>query len=93
MSNWRRVIEQNEAAVSASTNRSGGPSGLARLSKLNARYRAKRTDSLPDAADVEMAVFGLSFEVWAANTKIRDTVRETYGKALRSNLQTLDKQL
>lgn len=60
---------------------------------LNARYRAKRTDSLPDAADVEMAVFGLSFEVWAVNTKIRDTVRETYGKALRSKLQTLDSQL
>lgn len=28
---------------------------------LNARYRANRSDSLPDAADVEMAVFGLSF--------------------------------
>src|ERR1700751_3200031 len=33
MSNWRRGIEQNEAAVSASTKRSGGPSGLIRLSK------------------------------------------------------------
>ncbi|HYW40219.1 MAG TPA: hypothetical protein VE957_19090 [Terriglobales bacterium] len=60
---------------------------------LNARYRANRSDSLPDAADVEMAVFGLSFEVWTVNTKIRDTVRETYGKALRSKLQALDKQL
>jgi hypothetical protein len=60
---------------------------------LNARYRANRSDSLQDAADVEMAVFGLSFEVWAVNTKIRDTVRETYTKALRSTLQALDKQL
>jgi hypothetical protein len=60
---------------------------------LNARYRANRTDSLPDAADVEMAVFGLSFEVWAVNKKIRDTVRETYGKVLRSKLQVLDSQL
>jgi hypothetical protein len=33
MSNWRRAIEQNEAAVSASTKRSGGPTGLLRLSK------------------------------------------------------------
>jgi hypothetical protein len=60
---------------------------------LNARYRANRSDSLQDAADVEMAVFGLSFEVWAVNTKIRDTVRETYTKALRSTLRALDKQL
>jgi hypothetical protein len=60
---------------------------------LNARYRANRSDSLPDAADVEMAVFGLSFEVWAVNTKIRDKVRETYGKALRSKLQAFDSQL
>jgi hypothetical protein len=60
---------------------------------LNARYRANRSDTLPDAADVEMAVFGLSFEVWAVNAKIRDTVRQTYGKALRSKLQALDSQL
>ena len=51
---------------------------------LNARYRANRSDSLQDAADVEMAVFGLSL-VWAVNTKIRDTVRETYTKALRAH--------
>jgi hypothetical protein len=60
---------------------------------LNARYRANRTDSLPDAADVEMAVFGLSFEVWAVNTKIRETVREAYGKTLRSKLHAFDKRL
>jgi hypothetical protein len=60
---------------------------------LNARYRANRSDSLPHAADVEMAVFGLSFEVWPINTKMRDTVRQTYGKTLRSKLQALDKQL
>jgi hypothetical protein len=44
---------------------------------LNARYRANRTASLPDAADIEMAVFGLSFEVWPINMKIRDSVRQT----------------
>ena len=60
---------------------------------LNARYRANRAISLPDAADIEMGVFGLSFEVWAVNTKIRATVRETYGKALRSKLKALDGQL
>jgi hypothetical protein len=60
---------------------------------LNARYRANRSDSLPDAADVEMAVFGLSFEVWTVNAKMRDTVREAYGKALRSKLQGIEKQL
>ena len=41
---------------------------------LNARYRSNRTTFLPDVADVEMAVFGLSFEVSPVNTKIRDIV-------------------
>jgi hypothetical protein len=50
---------------------------------LNARYRAMRTDSLPDAADVEMAVFGLSFEVWPVSTKVRDSVHQTYGNPAR----------
>ena len=60
---------------------------------LNARYRAMRTDSLPDAADVEMAVFGLSFEVWPVSTKVRDSVRQTYGNTLRGKLHALDGQL
>lgn len=60
---------------------------------LNARYRANRTASLPDAADVEMAVFGLSFEVWPVNMKVRDSVRQTYGNTLRGKLQALDGQL
>ncbi len=60
---------------------------------LNARYRANRSDTLPDAADVEMAVFGLSFEVWSANTAIRNSHRQTYVSTLRGTLQALDKQL
>jgi hypothetical protein len=60
---------------------------------LNKMYREQRTNSLPDAADVEMAVFGLSFEVWPANAKIRDSVRQTYGSTLRGKLEALDKQI
>lgn len=30
---------------------------------LNTAYRSKRTPSLPRTADVEMAIFGLSFKV------------------------------
>ena len=60
---------------------------------LNARYRANRTVYVPDAADVEMAVFGLSFEVWPVNAKIRDSVRQTFGSTLRGELQALDNRL
>lgn len=60
---------------------------------LNARYRANRTVYLRYAADVEMAVFGLSFEVWPVNANIGDSVRQTYGKTLRGKLQALDGHL
>jgi len=60
---------------------------------LNARYRANRTVYLSYAADVEMAVFGLSFAVWPVNTKIRDSVRQTFGSTLRGKLHALDNRL
>ena len=60
---------------------------------LNARYRANRSDTLPDAADVEMAVFGLSFEVWSANQTIRDRHRQNYVSSLRGTLTALDGRL
>jgi len=40
-----------------------------------------------------MAVFGLSFEVWPVNMKVRDSVRHTYGNTLRGTSLALDGQL
>jgi hypothetical protein len=60
---------------------------------LNKMYREQRTASLPNAADVEMAVFGLSFEVWPANKTIRESHRQTYISMLRGALQALDHRL
>jgi hypothetical protein len=60
---------------------------------LNNMYRQQRTSSLPDAADVEMAVFGLSFEVWSANQTIRDRHRQNYVSTLRGTLTALHSQL
>jgi hypothetical protein len=60
---------------------------------LNKMYREQRTASLPNAADVEMAVFGLSFEVWSANIAIRNKHHQTYVSTLRGTLHALDNQL
>jgi hypothetical protein len=57
--------------------------------QLNEMYRAQRTSALPDTADVEMAVFGLSFEVWPVNQTIRNKHRLDYEGMLRGSLLTL----
>jgi hypothetical protein len=60
---------------------------------LNDIYRKKRTACLPRTADVEMAIFGLSFKVWEPNSQVRYSVGETYGKTVRRRLLNLDKVL
>jgi hypothetical protein len=60
---------------------------------LNDIYRKKRAGCLPRTADVEMAIFGLSFKVWEPNSQVRYSVGETYGKTVRRRLLNLDKVL
>jgi hypothetical protein len=59
------------------------------------RDRVPQT-SLTRVADVEMAVFGLTFMVKAwnpTNPKAQYSVGQTYGKTLRRELERLDKQM